>query len=134
MSLEPAAEPDSLYLAVGEEVNKARPIFTGDIFREVELAGVGTTPAIVIAHPCSIRGRDGALQEQILVAAVSTHQPEPAAKWSNGFYDRVPLPGLPLERGFHTAPTRTEKTYDTPYPDTALATSGDGSPKTAGGG
>ncbi len=103
MSLEPAAEPDRLYLAVGDDVNDARPIFTGDIFREVEIPGIGTTPAIVIAHPCSIRGREGAMQERIPVAAVSEHQPQPAEKWGNGFYDRMPLPGLPLDGDFHVA-------------------------------
>lgn len=103
MSLEPAADPERLYLAVGDDVNDARPIFTGDIFREIEIPGVGTAPAIVIAHPCSIRGREGALQDRIPVAAVAEHQSHPAKNWSSGFYDRMPLPGLPLDGPFHVA-------------------------------
>ncbi len=103
MSLEPAADPDRLYLAVGDDVNEARPIFTGDVFRQIEIPGVGITAAIVIAHPCSIRGREGALQERIPLAAVYQHQAHPAEKWSTGFYDRMPLPGLPVDGDYHVA-------------------------------
>ncbi len=103
MSLEPAADPERLYLAVGEDVNEARPIFTGDVYREVPIPGVGVSSALVIAHPCSIRGRQGSLHERVPVAAVEAHQVHSAEKWANGFYDRMPLPGLPLDGNYHVA-------------------------------
>ena len=58
MSLEPAAGPARLYSAVGAEVNRHRPLFTGDVFLRVDIPGVGTSPAIVIAHPWPPSRRD----------------------------------------------------------------------------
>ena len=69
MSLEPAASPARLYSAVGADVNRHRPLFTGDVFLLVDIPGVGTSPAIVIAHPCSLRGKNGTLAERTPVAA-----------------------------------------------------------------
>lgn len=103
MSLEPAGDPERLYLARGDDVNPARPIFSGDVFDRVEIPGVGTTSAIVIGHPCSIRGRNGSLQDRMPVAAVEDHQDHPPKSWAKGFYDRMPLPGLPLPGEYHAA-------------------------------
>lgn len=103
MSLDPSYDPERLYLAVGSDMNPSRPIFTGDVIREVEIPGVGPTAAVVVSHPCSIRGHAGALEKQMLVAAVEVHQKQPSEKWSTGFFDRMPLPGLPLAGHFHVA-------------------------------
>ncbi len=103
MSLEPAAEPFRLYTATGPEVSMYRPLFTGDIFSNVEIPGVGRSPAIVIGHPCSFRGRNAQLAERTPVASVEPHQPVPAQQWSMGYFNRLPLPGLPLEGSFHVA-------------------------------
>ena len=80
MSLEPAAEPERLYLAVGADINSHRPLFTGDIFPDIEIPGVGPSTAIVIGHPCSIRGKNGQLAERMPVAAVKTHAPVPTER------------------------------------------------------
>lgn len=98
MSLEPAAEPFRLYAATGPDVSVYRPLFS-----DVEIPGVGHSPAIVIGHPCSFRGRNGQLAERTPVASVEPHQPAPAQQWSNGYFNRMPLPGLPLEGSFHVA-------------------------------
>ena len=103
MSLEPAAEPERLYLAVGADINAHRPLFTGDIFSDVEISGVGPSTAIVIGHPCSIRGKNGRLAERMPVAAVKTHAPVPPDRWCNGYFSMMPLAGLPAEGDFHVA-------------------------------
>ncbi len=94
---------DRLYAAVGDEVNAARPLFTGDVFDELDIPGVGLTAGILIGHPCSIRGRSGAVQPQLPIAVVESHDVVPAEKWASGFFNRVPLPDLPLHGGFHVA-------------------------------
>ena len=103
MSLEPAAGPARLYSAVGADVNRHRPLFTGDVFSLVDIPGVGSSPAIVIAHPCSLRGKNGTLAKRTPVASVGAHDPVPAARWSNGYFNKMPLAGLPLEGEFHVA-------------------------------
>ena len=101
MSLEPAAEPQKLYLAVGADVNRHRPLFTGDIFPDIDIPGVGPSTAIVIGHPCSIRGKNGQLAERTPVAAVEMHAPVPPERWSTGYFSMMPSAGLPAEGEFH---------------------------------
>lgn len=101
MSLEPASSPDRLYLAVGEDVNPSRPLFTGDVFERLDIPGVGETAGILVGHPCSIRGRAGSLQRSLPIAAVESHDVVPDEKWSTGYLNRMALPGLPLDHGFH---------------------------------
>lgn len=103
MGLEPAADPSRLYSAVGPDVSRHRPLFTGDIFAEVEIPGVGASACIVIGHPCSFRGRNGRLARQTPVASVTAHELVPTERWSKGFFNRMPLAGLPLEGEFHVA-------------------------------
>lgn len=72
-----------------------RPLFTGDVLEDVAVPGVqGAGRAIVLAHPCSMRGRDAQLVESILVGAVESHDPVPAQKWEQGYLNRMPLPEL----------------------------------------
>ena len=95
-------DPDTLYLARGEEVSPHRPLFTGDVFESVQIPGVQTEgTAIVVAHPCSMRGKNAALENRILVAAVRPSAQSPANKWASGFLDRMPLPRLRGD-GFET--------------------------------
>ena len=103
MSLEPAADPERLYSAVGEGVNPHRPLFTGDIFSRVNIPGVGSSPAIVIGHPCTIRGRNGKLAQRTPVASVEAHGQIAPALWCDGYFNRMPLAGLPLDGEFHVA-------------------------------
>ena len=101
--LEKPIQPDRLYRAVGEEVTSARPIFTGDVYQSVDIPGVGVSAAIVIAHPCSIRGDSASERDQVQVAPVKQHKYHPNDKWDTGFFDRMPLLGLPPKGDFHVA-------------------------------
>jgi len=76
-------------------VSAYRPLFTGDVVADVPIPGVQSTGrAIVLAHPCSIRGRDAKLVDSILMGAVEDHDPVAAHKWEHGFLNRMPLPEL----------------------------------------
>ena len=102
-ALEQYSTAEDLYLPRGSDVPAARPVFTGDVFESIAIPGIQDEGmAIVVAHPCSIRGAEGRLLDKVLVASVSTHQPAPPRKWSEGFFDRMPLPEL-IDEGFHAA-------------------------------
>lgn len=95
MSLETYETSEQLYLARAAEVNSLRPVFTGDVFSDVAIPGVQDAGmAAVIAHPCTMRGKNAQLEERILVAAVQCHEQVRAAAWVSGFYDFMPLPDL----------------------------------------
>lgn len=71
MSLETYADAADLYLTRGQDVNPRRPLFTGDIFADVQVPGIQPGGmALIIAHPCTLRGRQAQLKEHVLVAAV----------------------------------------------------------------
>lgn len=103
MNLEPALEPELLYWAAGSEVNEHRPLFTGDVLTDIEIPGLGRSSAMIVGHPCSFRGQGGRLAQQIPVALVESHPPVPSRKWAKGFFNRMPLAGLPLEAQFYVA-------------------------------
>lgn len=95
MSLDTWDASDRLYLARGAEVSVSRPYFTGDVLNSIAIPGVQTEgAAMIVAHPCSMRGREARLRNQILVAAVAPHDAVPPQRWTDGFYDRMPLPEL----------------------------------------
>lgn len=63
LQLERPESEDELYLARGDEVDHYRPVIQGDVFREVAIPGVSEHEfAMIITHPCTIRGRDGQLR------------------------------------------------------------------------
>jgi hypothetical protein len=64
---------DELYLARYDEVSPARPLLPGDV-----LAGVCGSHAMIVAHPCAMRGGGGRLRPRVAVAPVIA-------------YERVPL-------------------------------------------
>jgi hypothetical protein len=84
---------DSLYLYRGDEVVEHRPVFTGDVFVDVQALGENAPRCvIVVQHPCAIR-KGTALAKNLLVAEVSAHQVIKPSKWS-GNYKVMPLPEL----------------------------------------
>ena len=100
MSLETFGVPGDLYVARGADVNPNRPVFTGDVFESVPIAGVQDAGmAVVVAHPCSMR-TGAELKPRILMAAVDEHAPTGPNAWSRGFFDLTPLPDL-TDRGLH---------------------------------
>ena len=103
MDLDPPLEPPRLYVAVAPDVNSYRPWFTGDIWDNVQIAGVGDSAAMIIGHPCSIRGKGGKIADHLPVVAIEEHNPVPDDNWATGYYNRMPLKGLPLPGAFHVA-------------------------------
>jgi hypothetical protein len=100
LSLETFGTPGDLYLARGVDVNPNRPIFTGDVFDSVAIAGVQESGvAMVVAHPCSMRVGTS-LQPSILMAAVKEHASAGSNAWTRGFFDLTPLPDL-IASGLH---------------------------------
>ena len=100
MSLETFEKPDDLYVARGDEVNPLRPLFTGDVVADMAVPGVQDGGmAIVVAHPCSMRGKDAQLEPRVLVAAVEERAKKIGiAAWIKGHFGLMPLPDL-LESG-----------------------------------
>jgi hypothetical protein len=95
VNLDTFSNPNELYLARQDEVNSNRPIFTGDVFREVAIPGVQDHGmALVVAHPCSFRIAGGQLADRLLLARVDTITKQGANAWRNRFSDRMPLTSL----------------------------------------
>jgi hypothetical protein len=84
-----------MYRSRGEEVNPQRLVFTGDVFEDVPIPNIqGAGLVIVIEHPCAIRGHGGRLNDFVLVAGVSNHDPVGINDWTTGHFDLSPLPDL----------------------------------------
>jgi hypothetical protein len=95
VNLDTYDSPDGLYSARGGEVNPNRPVFTGDVFRDVAIPGVQAEGmALVVAHPCSFRVGEGQLAERLLAARVEPTAKQGPNAWRNGFLDRMPLTDL----------------------------------------
>lgn len=102
MSLETYDSVDELYLARSGEVNPCRPLLTGDVIQDVDIPGTdGRAPAIIIAHPCQMRGKNAKLNARILCARVHSHCQVDKTAWTTGFYDRMPLPDLVGDGALH---------------------------------
>jgi hypothetical protein len=88
---------ESLYRARGDEVSSLRPVFTGDVFDEVPLAGptgdVRKRSVLVLQHPCSMRIDGVRLADKLLVAEVSNRTPLEETAWLGNF-SLMPLPAL----------------------------------------
>lgn len=89
---------DVLYVARGsEEVVACRPIFTGDIFRNVSVLtpkGVEKTKTVlVLQHPCAMRPDGVKLARSLLVAEVRQHPLITPENWK-GYGKLMPLPEL----------------------------------------
>lgn len=114
--LESPKSPEELYRYRGQDVVRARPIFQGDVFEHVEIPGLDDDPglAMVMTHPCTMRGKGGLLHPRLLMGRVS---PSGAIRlpWKGNFR-LLPLPELvPGRIGGHWAvnfedigPVRTE--------------------------
>jgi len=102
--LETFASPDELYLARGAEVAALRPPFTGDVVADVAIPCVQDEGmAIVVAHPCSMRGREARLYPRVLMAAVRPSEKMGPAVWAKGHFAFMPLPDLHEPGGLYVA-------------------------------
>jgi hypothetical protein len=94
----PEGSPDwaALYLYRGSEVVRARPVFTGDVFFDVEVQGVGAIErkdVLVIQHPCALRSNGIDLTDSFMVAEVVSSELLVQSQW-RGNYRLMPLPEL----------------------------------------
>jgi len=93
---EGAPDWDSLYLYRGDEVELGRPVFTGDVYFDVEVQGVGAIErknVLVLQHPCALRTDGIHLTDSLMVAEVITDRFYEERDW-NGNYKLMPLPYL----------------------------------------
>lgn len=102
--LEEPRSADDLYLARSAEaggvpVSVYRPIITGDVFRSVDIPGVGHQDgdqerlAIVVSHPCSMRN-GSRIKDHVQALRVVKAEPIKLEEWPKRYYDRMPLPDL----------------------------------------
>ena len=85
-----------LYLYRASDINSRRPIFTGDVFFDVEVQGVGAIEqknVIVIQHPCALRSNGIDLTDTLMLAEVVPHRLLQPSEWT-GFARLMPLPEL----------------------------------------
>lgn len=101
----PPADIDDLYFDRGDPVDPWRPVMPGDVFAGVGLPGLEPHEfLVVITHPCSMRGKHGALVPRLQAVVVRPHQKVAAGQWANGFLRVMPLPGLvPGSDAFYAA-------------------------------
>lgn len=95
--LEVCLEKDEIYLGCDRATNPFRPIFTGDIF-EVQ----GEHRVIVVEHPCAMRAGPS-VANTVLVAPITSHNSMSLQRWSDGYYDKFPLPDLDGQGTFFAA-------------------------------
>ena len=95
-----------------------RPIFTGDIFRNIQVyerqpAGKWlprTINAIVLQHPCALR-QGSILTQNILIAEIEPHPPVPSNEWK-GRMRIMPLEGINFrDSPLGTEPVQTEESF-----------------------
>ncbi len=92
--LESPQNPDELYRYRGSETCIARPVFQGDVFEDIEIPGLDDGPglAIVLTHPCTMRGKYSALRPILTAGRVKSYR-EVTLPWYREF-KVLPLPNL----------------------------------------
>ncbi|MCA1696985.1 MAG: hypothetical protein LC749_20955, partial [Actinobacteria bacterium] len=92
----PGSDAD-LYRATGDEVAKARPYLTGDVFEASEVRDLDgellSRTVMIMQHPCAMRVNGIDLVPGLLVAEVAEHQYLKPSQWL-GFTRVMPLPEL----------------------------------------
>lgn len=93
-SLESPASSDELYRYRIGDIPRSRPIFQGDVFRDIEIPGLedGAGLAIALTHACSMRN-GVELRPHLLMARVVEDSGPIALPW-RGHYRVLPLPEL----------------------------------------
>jgi hypothetical protein len=102
--LEEPRSADELYLARSADLDGVpvlRPIMAGDVFRGVDIPGVGPQEgdserlALVVSHPCSMR-TGAKLKDHVHAVRAVKCEPIKLNEWPKRFYDRMPLPDLTI--------------------------------------
>lgn len=88
------ASADDLYRSRGEDVNPFRPVFTGDVFENIPIAGVQASGmGMLISQPCTMR-QGPRLRDRMLAIPVMEREPVPPERWSEGYFKEHPVPEL----------------------------------------
>lgn len=96
---------EELYLGIGDELDEFRPVFQGDVFRDISIAGyppADHSHVAVLQHPCSMR-RGPMLRERVAVVPIRPHRYVARERWATGYTRVVPYPGLAIDDVGHTA-------------------------------
>ncbi len=88
---------ESLYETYGaDDDDPLRPIFQGDVFAGMTLAGYDGSDhdvVMLVGHPCSLR-KGGVLKDKMQAVPVREHQRVPPRRWPTGEKQCFPLPAL----------------------------------------
>jgi len=87
---------DSLYRYRGNDATGPRPLFTGDVYFNVQVQGVGQIErknVMVVQHPCALRVDGIHLADSLLAIEVISAPFYTAQQWQ-GNYKLMPLPKL----------------------------------------
>lgn len=71
-------------------VRQPRPLFTGDVFRDVPIIGEESGDVVILQHPCSLLDEHNELRSVLLVAKLIDFEAVTVAGWK-GNYDFMPL-------------------------------------------
>lgn len=95
LELDSPSSVEDLYLDRGRPVEPWRPVMQGDVFAGVTLHGLEPHDMVlVLSHPCSMRGANGALVPRLQAVAVRPRQPIPLQDWVSRCIRWMPLPEL----------------------------------------
>ena len=90
VQLDQPNDDEEIYHARDEEVSLARPLLTGDVVDDVDVPGIGRSPAMIVAHPCNMR-RGAELAPKLTCAPVAEYQRVEPNQWADGFARVFPL-------------------------------------------
>lgn len=101
MELSRPDSDDELYLGRFGDVDPCRPVFQGDVYRDVLIPGYPSedhSAVAILQHPCTMR-RGVALRPRVAVVPVRPHDYVPPARWPSHFTRAVPMPSLSVVSG-----------------------------------
>jgi hypothetical protein len=99
-NLEVPRSYEALFDCFNEDPGLARPVMTGDIFKNLETLD-GKVNAMVVSHPCTMRGEGGVLGSRILVAKIREHKEIDKADLAENHFSFFPFGTHPVKERKH---------------------------------
>lgn len=93
---------DVLYRSRGEEIGLERPLFTGDVFTDVEMIDGTRSDVLLVQHPCSMRGGK-TLRNRLSVCPIAKQKSCAFSDWPTTYVDFMLLPNLRTDGAFVAA-------------------------------
>ncbi len=95
LALDRPTSVEDLYLDRCQPIEPWRPIMQGDVFTGVTLHDLEQHELVaIVSHPCSMRGRHGALLPRLQAVPVRARDAIGLDQWVTGFVRFMPLPEL----------------------------------------